>query len=52
MSFLIKELHNLNIPRDVVVELFYRMNDEVFVPATNQAMISDKINILKLRSSD
>ncbi len=52
MSFLAKELHNLNIPREVVVELFHKMNTDVFVPATNQAMVSDKMNVLKIRSED
>lgn len=49
MSFLVKELNNLSIPRDKVTEILHRMTEEVFVPLTNQSMISDRINISKLK---
>ena len=46
MSFLVKELSGL-LPKDKVTEIFHKMNDEVFLPATNQAMMTDKLNVLK-----
>ena len=52
MSFLVKELNNLNIPRDKVTEILHKMTEEVFVPLTNQSMISDRINVEKLKVID
>lgn len=50
MSFLMKELKANNIPKDVIVEIFSKMTDELFIPLTNQAMITDKKNSLNLRT--
>lgn len=52
MSFLMKELEAIGIPKDTIIELVQKMTDEVFIPMTNQALVSDKHNILQLRGMD
>lgn len=48
MTFLMKELYELQIPREVVGNLVKKMSTEVFIPLTNRQMLNDNIGDLDL----